>query len=282
MKFAIIRMLRATRLLRAADRCKYWLSCAKTHARNRRFERDVPGFPTPPQRLAFDALNHADWYSYRASGIVHAGMFARVIREAFPAETPIDVLEWGCGPGRVIRHMRELLGIRARTLTGSDYNPESIVWCRANLPRVTFVENGLYPPLPFPDRVFDVIYGFSVFTHLSESVQLDWAREHARVLRPGGLLVCATHGESYRHLLASQAECDRFEAGELVVQGIYEEGKKWFFAIHPESFVRGRLLADFSDVRRYLAPESDQIHQDIWLARKPAKYPPLVRVPLAN
>jgi len=269
MKFQIIRAIRATRLLKFADRCKFHLGQARARARNERFAREFAGFATPPRHLAFDALNHMDWYSYRDSGLVHAGLFARVIGEAFPGNTPIDVLEWGCGPGRLVRHMPALLGARMRSITGSDYNPESIAWCRANLPGIDFVENGLNPPLPFPDGAFDAVYNFSVFTHLSEGVQLEWARELARVLRPGGLLVCTTHGESYRYLLASQAERDRFEWGELVVQGNYEEGKKWFFAIHPEAFVSNRLLAGFSGVRRHPTMEGDGILQDVWLARKP-------------
>jgi SAM-dependent methyltransferase len=269
MKFHIIRFLRAAGLLRLADACKYWIRRAAARSRNRRFEREFPGFATPPRHLAFDALNHVDWYSYRDSGLAHAKLFARILRESFPGAAPIDVLEWGCGPGRLIRHMPALLGGKARSVTGSDYNPESIAWCRANLPAIRFVENGLNPPLPFGDGEFDAIYNFSVFTHLSESVQLEWAAELARVLKPGGLLVCTTHGEAYRYLLAGHQERERFAAGELVVQGNYKEGRKWFFAIHPEAFVRSRLLAGFAEVRRQPIAEADGILQDVWLARKP-------------
>jgi SAM-dependent methyltransferase len=270
MKFQILRAIRATGLLGVADACKFRLGQARTRVRNQRFGREFPDFPTPPQHLAFDALNHVDWYSYRESGLAHAGVFARVIREAFSGDGPLDVLEWGCGPGRLVRHMPSLLGARAHSITGSDYNGESISWCRRNLPGIRFVDNDLNPPLPFAEATFDAVYNFSVFTHLSVAVQLEWTKELVRVLRPGGLLVCTTHGDAYRYLLASRDERERFDAGEPVVQGNYAEGRKWFFALHPERFVRDRLLAGMADVRRYPTAESDHILQDVWTARRPA------------
>lgn len=266
MKFLIVRWLRAAGLLALADRVKFLLGRWRTAARNERFVASHPDFPTPPAELAFDALNHVDWERYRDSGLRHASIFARIVKERFGGRTDLDVLEWGCGPGRLIRHIPSLLpGAR---VTGADYNTRSIAWCRANLPGIAFAENGLNPPLPFADASFDVIYNFSVFTHLSEPVQLAWAGELHRVLRPGGLVICTTHGDAYRYLLAGAEERRRYEAGQVVVQGNYAEGKKWFFAIHPEAFVRGQLLASFAQVDRSATRPEDEVLQDFWAARK--------------
>lgn len=269
MKFMIIRAIRLTGLLKFADTCKYYLGRIQARHRNARFASEYPDFPTPSEHLAFDALNHVDWYSYRESGLTHAGIFARAILENTPSNARLSILEWGCGPGRLIRHMPDLLGERAIALTGTDYNIESIEWCRANLPNIRFELNQLNPPLSFPDNSFDVIYNFSVLTHLSEAVQVAWVQELFRVLKPGGLMLCTTHGDAYRYLLASQTEQARYDAGEVVVQGNYAEGKKWFFAIHPEAFVRQKLLVGWKDVRRYPTGEKDKVLQDFWLARKP-------------
>lgn len=270
-KFLLVRALRAVGLLRLADTCKFLLGQARVWPVNRRFRERHPGFATPPRHLAFDALNHFDWQCYMETGLQHAGLFARVLREELPPGVPLEVLEWGCGPGRLIRHIAGLLPERELHLAGADYNAESIAWCRQNLPGIDFVENSLNPPLPFPDGKFDAIYNFSVFTHLSESVQLDWVKELLRVLKPGGLLVCTTAGGAYRYLLAAQVERAAFDAGQLVVQGKYQEGRKWFIAIHPESFVRDRLLAGCADVRRMVAHPEDGILQDVWVARKPGQ-----------
>lgn len=271
LKYAIIHGIRESGLLKLADSCKYLVGRAFASSRNRAFQRRHPDFPTPPEHLAFDALNHFDWEAYRDSGERHAREFAEAIRAALP-EGPLRILEWGCGPGRLIRHLPALLADRQAAITGTDYNPESIGWCRANLTGIEFTENGLNPPLPFEDGSFDVVYNFSVFTHLSEDVQLAWAKELHRVLRPGGVCISTTHGERYRYLLATDEEQRRFDADECVVQGKYQEGKKWFFALHPEAFVIHRLLADFTEVRRLGidAERCPDLLQDFWLARKPA------------
>lgn len=267
-KFLILRMLRLAGLLEFADSVKFVWGRVKAWPSNLAFHKRNPGFAVPPRHLAFDALNHVNWETYRRTGLQHAGLFARLIREHGTAGAPLEVLEWGCGPGRLVRHIKDLLpGIDVR-VTGSDYNPESVAWCRQNLPGIRFVENGLNPPLALPDASFDVVYSFSVVTHLSEPVQLAWLKELQRVLKPGGLLICTTHGDEYRHLLASRDELEAYDAGRIVVQGKYEEGKKWFVAIHPEPFVRERLLDGLADVRRVAALPEDGILQDVWVGRK--------------
>jgi SAM-dependent methyltransferase len=276
-KFLLLRALRFSGLLPAADRAKFLVSRARVEAANRRFEAANPGFAMPPQHLAFDALNHVDWARYRSTGLAHAGLFARIVREHTASGVSLKILEWGCGPGRLIRHLPGLLtqpsadGSAPRTVQvhGSDYNAESIAWCQANLPQATFTLNGLNPPLPFADGEFDVTYNFSVFTHLSETVQLAWAQELKRVLKPGGLLICTTHGDAYRHLLASESERRAYAEGRLVEQGRYREGRKWFLAVHPPAFVRERLLVGWADVQRYNPRAEEGIEQDVWLARKP-------------
>ena len=272
-KFLLLRALRAAGWLRWADRAKFFAMQAGARSFNRRFEQQHPDFAVPPEHLAFDALNHVDWTRYRATGLQHAQMFARIIRDQTPATAALAVLEWGCGPGRLIRHLPDLLADHPLQLCGADYNPESIAWCRANLPGTEFVENALNPPLPLAEGRFDVVYNFSVFTHLSQAVQLAWAEELKRVLKPGGLLICTTHGDGYRHLLASGAEQQAYAAGQVVEQGRYREGRKWFLAVHPPAFVRSRLLAGWDSVQPVATHPEDGIEQDVWIARKPLTNP---------
>lgn len=268
-KFLLLSALRAAGLLRVADYGKYVVSQTRVRALNRAFLQRNPGFAVPPEHLAFDALNHVDWQRYLATGLQHARMFARIMGQHLPAASPVSVLEWGCGPGRLIRHLPQLLAGRDLQLTGADYNPESIAWCRAHLPGTRFVENALRPPLPLADASFDVIYNFSVFTHLSEPVQQAWTAELRRVLKPGGLFICTTHGDNYRHLLTTEAEHQAYEQGLQVEQGRYLEGRKWFLAIHPPACVRTRLLAGFEAVQQVTTLEEDGVLQDVWTARRP-------------
>ena len=168
------------------------------------------------------------------------------------------------------RHMPEELGDRLGAVHGTDYNRQSIEWCRASLPGLSFQTNEFMPPLAYDTNSFDAVYCFSVFTHLSEEAQLAWADELLRVLRPGGVLICSTHGEGNAHLLASEAERADFAAGKMVIQGRYEEGKKWFFAIHPRAFVQHQLLKNFEDVALIQPRPEHNIDHDAWCARKPS------------
>ena len=52
--------------------------------------------------------------------------------------------------------------------------------------------NPLHPPLVYPGEAFDLVYAFSVFTHLPESIQFSWMRELSRVLKAGGYLAIST------------------------------------------------------------------------------------------
>lgn len=101
------------------------------------------------------------------------------------------VLDFGCGPGRLvaalsIRHA----GVAFR---GSDIDPEPIAWASEALAdRGVFGVNGHAPPLTYGTATFDLVYCISVFTHLPEDQQFAWLDELARVLKPGGVLLTTT------------------------------------------------------------------------------------------
>lgn len=251
------------------DRVRFAGLRRRLRASNDAFIAANPEFALPPADLAFDALGHVDWAGYRETGELQAAGIAEVIRTTHP-EGPIAVLEWGCGPGRLIRHMPSLLTGQNPTLVGADYNSRSIEWNREHLAGIAFVQNDLHPPLDLPADRFDVIYCVSVFTHLSEDVQLAWASELLRVLKPGGLLICTTQGDAFRRMLVTPSEHARYDAGEVVVLGNYREGRKYFLAIHPERFVRDKLLAAYAGVRqiRTRAMAHDFFQQDTWIGWK--------------
>jgi Methyltransferase domain. len=86
---------------------------------------------------------------------------------------------------------------------GTDYNRKLIDWCRQCLPFAEFETNELSPPLAYRDAQFDFIYAFSVFTHLTESLQQGWLAELSRVLKPGGHLFLTTQGAAFAQEYAS-------------------------------------------------------------------------------
>ena len=167
----------------------------------------------------------------------------------------------------MIKHIPNLLKDLDPEVFGTDYNAQSIGWCSEHIDSVNFRTNNLEPPLDFPSDYFDVCYNFSVFTHSSDSVQLEWASELKRVLKPGGLLISTTHGKNFDHLIVTEQDQADHAKGKLVVQDGYEEGKKWFFAIHPDAFVTEKLLAAFTNVRKVDGTPWG-ITQDVWMSEK--------------
>ncbi len=264
-KYKVLGWIRQLDLLRQADDFKFFIKKLSLASKNREFIAKNPDFPVPPVDLAFDAYNMFDWEEYKKGGLRHAKIFTEAINENLP-EGNLKIFEWGCGPGRLIRHMADLIHDNPEVF-GSDYNPETIEWCQKNLKGIQFVKNDLKPPLPYDENTFDAIYNFSVFTHLTEENQVEWAEELRRVLKPGGVFICTTHGDHFKKLMNGKERAD-YDAGRLVIQDNYSEGKKWFFAIHPPRFVKNTLLKGFKDLQLIkVGPEADTFH-DIWLGKK--------------
>ncbi len=104
------------------------------------------------------------------------------------------ILDFGCGCGRVVRFLKPHKG---QTIEGTDIDNESIAWCQQHLGTIAhFNTNQDWPPLPYPDAHFDLIYSISVFTHLPEEMQFQWLSELNRIIKPGGFLITSLHGES--------------------------------------------------------------------------------------
>jgi SAM-dependent methyltransferase len=189
----------------------------------------VEGPPLPPRRLMVRVAGTADPEWFLRSG--------RAAYDAIAAHVPLAsldaVLDFGCGCGRVTRYWADFPG----SVRGSDLDRPAVEWCRGNLPFAHFEVNRLEPPLAFADGSFDLVYALSVFTHLTEPLQLAWRDELRRVLRPGGLLLVTTHGSSYRPRLEPD-ERERFDRGELVVRWGDLPGSNLCSAYHPEPYLR--------------------------------------------
>jgi GT2 family glycosyltransferase/glycosyltransferase involved in cell wall biosynthesis/ubiquinone/menaquinone biosynthesis C-methylase UbiE len=97
------------------------------------------------------------------------------------------VLDFGVSWGRIIRCL--LRDVSPSGLYGVDTSDRFL-----SAARQTGVPGDLrliQPDgnLPFKDSTFDVVYAYSVFTHLPEHIQNIWLAEIARTLKPGGIFV---------------------------------------------------------------------------------------------
>jgi ubiquinone/menaquinone biosynthesis C-methylase UbiE len=105
------------------------------------------------------------------------------------------VLDFGCGWGRIIRFF--LKDIEASGLWGIDCYSEMIDLCKTQNLRCNFEAIGTRPPTKFPSDYFDLIYLYSVFSHLSEEAHLQWLKEFKRILKPSGMVIATTRPRGF-------------------------------------------------------------------------------------
>ncbi len=240
----------------------------RSHRHNKDFVVRHPGVPLPPPGMMHDPYAVVDYEWYWKSGEKTGTQLARIIEENCRAEGGhLKILEWGCGPARVIRHLAPARAGTRFECCGTDYNGAMIDWCGKNIPAIAFETNGLSPPLRYANEAFDFIYCLSVFTHLSEAMHHAWMEELLRVLKPGGCMLLTLHGDYYRRKMLPD-ELARYDAGEIVVREGFIEGGRMYTAFHGERFVRERFLGSVKILRHESAENQIAPPQDVWLIRK--------------
>jgi len=104
-----------------------------------------------------------------------------------PIDKTTELLDVGCGWGRIIRFFMK--DIAPGNLTGCDVSPQIIDTCRRCFhDSIPFQLIPSLPPTVFDNDSFDIIEGYSVFSHLSFYAVIQWLNEYFRILKPGGML----------------------------------------------------------------------------------------------
>lgn len=104
-----------------------------------------------------------------------------------------NILDWGCGCGRVTRNFHLLPNSR---IVGLDIDHDNINWCGQHFEFGEYHVAPLRPPTNLPPESYDLIFGISVFSHLKEQDQQLWLRELLRLAQPGAILLMSTLGDS--------------------------------------------------------------------------------------
>ena len=149
-------------------------------------------------------------------------------------------------------------------------------WCSRNVPHSISLVNGALPPLPYEACSFDLVFGISIFTHLSEHYQTAWIPELHRILKPGGLLLLSFHA---KHVWQPLDESGVIQQGELVfrssrkLKGILPD---WYQTVFQNSArVVGMLSRYFPNVNYLERGLGDQDLAVAWESRSPSLVGPL-------
>lgn len=132
---------------------------------------------------------------------------------------PLDgraILDYGCGWGRIARLMYYFSD--ESNVIGVDPWDRSLAECsKAGLSEACFRLSDYLPvTLPVDDRVFDLIYAFSVFTHLSKRATLAAASVLRKYISDSGVLVITVRPVEYwnltEHLIGADGVKRQIEA----------------------------------------------------------------------
>jgi len=105
-----------------------------------------------------------------------------------------NILEFGCNNSRVLRYFEPYS--KENNIWGCDINSKIITWCIEHLsPPFNYFVNTTQPHLPFKDGHFDLIYAYSIFTHIDD-LFFSWILELKRNVKSGGLLYITIHDEN--------------------------------------------------------------------------------------
>jgi SAM-dependent methyltransferase len=177
------------------------------------------GLPLPPVDLMqrVGRIDEPDVAAtYEAIGRDSRARLERFLPEAWSWEGR-RILDFGCGAGRTLRHFLE--EARSAEFYGCDIDGPSIDWLGEHFsPPFHVFQTSERPSLPQTDGFFDLVYAFSVFTHLSDA-WAGWLLELHRVLKPDGLLFATFLGRPHWREFA-QGEWDENSVGMNVI-------KKW-------------------------------------------------------
>lgn len=212
----------------------------------------------PPAELRYRVSSSPDAENFTAVGKA----CARDIQSALSAVgydlgSFSRILDFGCGCGRTLVHLKEL-AFNAQ-FDGTDIDTGAIQWCRQYLDFARFSLSKESPPIDYIADTFDFIYAISVFTHLDENYQFRWLEELRRIAKPGAVLLLTI---------------DSSLVGEkdFVFQRSYEDGlfPAWYQnAFHSRDYVVMNF-GKYFDVLGYF-PRAMNQHQDVVVMRKPVR-----------
>ena len=207
---------------------------------------------------------------YLDTGRELATSLLNLLIESGVAPDSVDLLDFAAGYGRVTRWLVSVL----RSVTTVDLEPDMIDFHRRVLGVDGYCSSADPAVAIGGGKSYDLIFVFSLFTHLPDSKWLPWLAALAAALRTGGLLVFSASSYELFSLLNPAEYGDPGSWNREFVFWMDNETRgrldesEYGCNISAESYVRRRVseTEGIVLVRRFRMGEFDRYH-DIYVAR---------------
>ncbi len=265
-KVRLVSVLRSLGLMHVVDKAMYFYQYFRHKKSNQAFKSKHPELRLPPDYILFESFG-LNYEKYFNGGRESAEWIKEKIEKHIRLENK-RILDWGCGPARIIRHLPELIGNGCQYF-GTYYNHATIKWCDSKIDGITFSGNEINPPTDFSSDSFDVIYGISIFTHLSAKNHEAWTTELYRILNKDGIIMITSHGPAFEEKLTT-SEAKLYNDGNLITRGRAVEGHRVYTAFQPPKYMRDLLESRGFKVMDYILGVKQPwgIEQDTWILKK--------------
>lgn len=197
------------------------------------------GFPLaslPPEEVQRNFTGKAG-----RANLQEAFSFYQYVRSNYLSSSNATIMDFGAGWGRIARFFLR------------DTNVENI-WCvdpysravdsmrQTNLP-CKIVQSKSLPPIPNINQIrFDVIYAFSVFSHLTEGYFRSWVAYLMSLLKDDGVLIFTTRGPKFIDYIEKNSIKPAVFLNYHDLRKRYSNGEFLFFRDRDNS---GELSGDF-------------------------------------
>jgi SAM-dependent methyltransferase len=156
-----------------------------------------------PDIFAEDYIFNATYHYFKKNfgkSVEHYFLSGRVsatnIQELIPPrlrQQPLEFLDFASGYGCVARHIRNVFP--GANVTAMDIHEKAFYFNQNNL-KIKAALSSVEPAGVTAPGQFDVVFALSFFSHMPRRTQMLWLAKLSEFVKPGGILIFTTHGET--------------------------------------------------------------------------------------
>lgn len=247
------------------DKVNYLSSRIKNHFKNSKYKKENPCFVFPPDYYLYETYT-LNYQAYKEDGEITAKEIIEWTTKYI--QDDLRILEWGCGVGRIIRHIPRTAGNNA-LITGADINEEMIKWNSSNISNVHFKKISYFPPTDFETGEFNLVFALSVFTHIESEFQTAWLAEIERIISRNGIFLFTTQGSKFDGNLGNLEIETLHNKGALTIN-YKQKGHRMMSTYNQYESFKITVKEHFEILEYYSGAQYPEKvgGQDLWIVRK--------------